>query len=137
LHDDGPAGVRYHRVQLDQPQLAVQHQLADSGGQRGDRAQVNRRPATAAGEHARAAQAPQRRLDPVRIGGERHDRHVVVGLGPDAAQADHERGHDPVGAGAHEQLDARRAHQLGQHGRPVDRQPCKAPVGRAHVVLRA
>ena len=56
-----------------------------------------------------------RALDARGVGGERDDRDVVEHLGVDAAEPDHERGHDRVPAHGDDQLRAGRGHPLDEH----------------------
>ena len=75
------------------------------------------------------------RLDPRRVGRQRHDRDVVEQLGPDPAEREHQRGHDRIGADGDHQLGAGWSHPLGEHTAVVRRREFGQPaVGGAHLV---
>ena len=90
--------------QLEAGDLRERGRQAGGGGEVGAREQRRRR----GGCGARALDALGRR-------GERDDGDVVERLGVDAAEADHERGHDGVAAHGDDQLGAGRRHPLDQH----------------------
>ena len=114
---DGAAGVDEHRVELEQLEALVEQQRARARGERGGGRHVDRRAGARARQQRRGAQRAQRALDARRVGGQRDDGDVAEGLGPHAAQADGEHGHDGVAARADQQLDPRRRHRLDEHAR--------------------